>query len=147
MSMYKDFQTDRNMETSGIYLDYGSFRVKIARAGGANDKYRRVLEAKTKPYRRAIATDTMNEALGQRLFRESFAEAVILDWEVKVTGSDGDIMWQQGIEAPDGSILPFNIPNVVTTFTNLPDLFSDIREQANKVALFRAASLEEEAKN
>ena len=31
MSMYKQFSTDTNLEKAGIDLDYGDFKVKIAR--------------------------------------------------------------------------------------------------------------------
>ena len=61
MSMYEEFETDPNLETGGIWIDYGSFRVQIARAGGANKKYLSYAETKTKPFRRAIQAGTMTE--------------------------------------------------------------------------------------
>jgi hypothetical protein len=67
---------------------------------------------------------------------------VIRDWEVKV----GD-EWQQGIENPDGGVLPFSKENILLTFNNLPDLFADIMEQAGKAMLFRLALREEAAGN
>ena len=36
---------------------------------------------------------------------------------------------------------------MIKQFTDLPDLFKDIQEQAGKVSLFRSAELEEDAKN
>lgn len=143
MSMYNQFKTDPELEKKGIILDYGEFRVTIARAGGSNKKYARVLDAKTKPYRRAIQTETMQEERAKELFREAFAEAVVLNWETKVDGK-----WKSGIENPDGGeLLKFGKDTVIQTLTNLPDLFADIQEQANKAALYRVANMETDEGN
>lgn len=133
-SMYSLFKTDTSLEQSGIYLDYGTFRVKIARAGGANKRYAKLLETKTRPYRRAIETETLDNNRGQALLQEVFAEAVILNWEVKDEAKD---TWKTGIEGPNGDILPYTTENVLAAFRLLPDLFLDIQSQASKVALFR----------
>lgn len=141
--MYAKFATDPNLETRGVIIDYGDFRVTIARAGGTNKKFNRVLSNKTKPYERAIAQGTMDDAEALRLLQEAYAEAVVLLWEVK-TGED---TWQRGIESPDGEILPFNSSNVLATFKALPDLFLDLQGQAQRMALFRKELLEEQAGN
>lgn len=140
--MYKQFKTDNNLEASGIDLDYGDFVVTVARAGGTNRKFAKVMESKTKPYRRLIQTETMSDDIGENILREVYASAVVLDWKTKVDGE-----FKQGIEGPDGDLLPFTKENIIATFKNLPDLFTDIREQSAKIALFRSAGLEEEAGN
>jgi hypothetical protein len=143
--MYKQFKTDKNLETKGVVIDYGSFRVTIARAGGSNKKFVRVLEAKTKPFRRAIQTETMDNERASSLMAEVYAEAIILNWESKV----GKI-FKVGIEPPeDGGdkLLPVTTKNILSTFDNLPDLFTDLQQQANQVALFREVILEDDAGN
>lgn len=142
MSMYDSFKTDPVLETDGVIIDYGSFRVTIARAGGANKKFAKILDAKSKPYKRAIQTETLDTERGNDIVREAYAEAVILNWETKK-----DDKFVQGIESPDGGVMPFNKDNVLATFKALPDLFLDLQEQANKVAIFRKAIQETEAKN
>lgn len=137
MSMYKMFKTDGGLESEGIFLDYGSFRVRIARAGGQNKRYMKALEAATRPYRRAIDTGMLSPERSMEIMRQVFAQTVVLGWEIKV----GD-QWQAGIEAEDGSIMPFNVDNVKATLEALPDLFADIQEQANRTALFRETVLE-----
>ncbi len=143
MSMYEQFQTDTSLERKGIVVDYGEFRVTIARAGGSNKKFAKVLDAKTKPYKRAIETDTMDQERGNDILKEVYAIAVVLNWEIY--GENGE--WTQGIEGPDGEILEFNSDNVYQTFKNLPDLFVDLQMQAQKAALFRASIQEAEAGN
>jgi hypothetical protein len=140
--MYGQFQTDTSLESQGIVIDYGTFRITVARAGGANKRFAKTLEAKTKPFKRAIQTDTMDNERGLEILRETYAEAVVLNWETKKDG-----VFVQGIESQDGGILPFNKENVVFTFQNLPDLFTDIQQQAEKSALFRKFLQEQDAKN
>lgn len=142
MSMYGLFKTDGSLENSGVIIDYGSFRVTLARAGGSNKKYIKSLESKVKPYKRAIQTDTLDADRQVAILREVYAEAVVLNWEVKNAGK-----FVQGIESPEGEILGFNKENVIDAFSNLPDLFQDIQEQASKASLFRQDILEEDSGN
>jgi hypothetical protein len=141
--MYDLFKTDKGLEREGVLVEYGAFRVKIARTGGANKRYLKRLEAALKPYRRAIQTDTMSEELAGELMRRVFAETVVLDWETAVDGE-----WRRGIEAPDGGeLLPVTADNVAKTLEALPDLFTDLREQAGKVSLFRQTVIEGDSGN
>jgi hypothetical protein len=140
--MYEQFKTDSSLETEGVIVDYGQFRVTIARAGGGNKRFVKVLEAKTKPFKRAIQTETMDNERGLDVLREVYAEAIILNWETK----KGD-KFVQGIESEEGEILPFNKENVLATFRNLPDLFLDIQDQAGKAAIFRQAVREIDSGN
>jgi len=141
--MYKQFLTDRELEKKGIVLDYGQFRVTVARAGSANHKFVRTHEILTKPVRRLIEQEILPVEKEREISRQLYAKAVVLNWEVK----DDKEKWKQGIEAPDGSILPYTEENVINTFAALPDLFADIQIQSNKMRLFRAADKEADAKN
>lgn len=142
MSMYKQFANDESREQNGIVLDYGDFQVTIARAGGSNKRYSKILEAKARPYQRAIATETIAQDVQMRILRETFAEAVVLKWATLVNGELKD-----GIEGPDGKLLPVTVDNIVDTFNALPDLFNDIRSQAERASLFRSNLNEALAKN
>ena len=141
-NMYETFRTDGDAEQNGIYIDYGSFRVKVARAGGTNKAYQRELERLSRPHRRAIATEMFENEQALALLRAAYARTVIKAWEVKT--DDG---WQSGIESRTGEVLPFNEANVLATFGELPDLFTDLMEQAGKAALFRASLREQAAGN
>lgn len=141
--MYKQFGTDKELEKKGIVLDYGQFRVTVARAGSANHKFVRTHEFLTKPYRRLIEQEMLPVDKEREITRQLYAKAVILNWEVK----DDKEKWKQGIEAPDGSVLPYTEENVINTFAALPDLFADIQIQSNKMQLFRTADKEADAKN
>lgn len=139
MSLYNTFETDKSLERDGIVLDYGfnsknqPIQIRIARAGGANTKFAKVLEQKMKPYKRAIANDTMDNKVAEKLLIEAYADAVILGWE--------------GVEDREGSPLEYNRDNVVKVLTDLPDLFIDIQQQSQKSALYRAELREAEQGN
>lgn len=143
MSLYNTFRTDPELEQKGVVVDYGDFRVTVARSGGANRKYARVLEATLKPYRRAVDLGVMKEEKAREILHEVFAEAIILNWETKTPQG-----WVQGIEREDGEgLVPYTKENVVAVLKALPDLFNDIKGQSDKVQLYRAAALEAEAGN
>lgn len=129
MSLYKLFKTDENLETDGIWLEYGQnekgepIRIKIARAGGHNSAFSKALEKATRPYRKAIQTGMLDNKTADKLYKDVFADTVVLDWI--------------NVEGPDGKPMEFKRENVLKLFKDLPDLFADLREQANHVALFR----------
>jgi hypothetical protein len=149
MSMYKTFQTDDSLEKSGIVIDYGSFRVTIARAGGSNKHFNKVLEQKGRPYRRAILAESISKEIVDNILREAYAEAVVRKWEVATAFDEHGVptAWTQGIEGPNGDVLPYNKANVIQAFAALPDLFADIQEQASKSALFRTIIQEAQTGN
>lgn len=142
MSLYKQFKTDSVSETKGVRLEYGDFRVTVARAGGGNKNFAKVLDRKSKPYRSQIRLETLDPDVGRRIMAETYAESVITNWETLVEGE-----WKAGVEGPDGALLPFTAKNVAATLEALPDLFGDIQEQAGKVALFRESIREDDSKN
>lgn len=141
-NMYELFDMDAKSEKDGVWVDYGDFRTQLARAGGANKLFQRTLEQKSRPFRRAIQTETIDAETVNRILRETYAMAVVRDWQVKVDGE-----WKQGIHGEDGTVLPFNTANVLVVYNRLPELFDDHRELASKTALFRAVLREEDAKN
>ncbi len=139
MSLYTQFETDREIEKTGIVLDYGfnskkqPIQIRIARAGGANERYSKLLELRTKPYRRQIQNETLENAVAEKITKEVYAQTVVLGWT--------------GVEDRDGNDMPFTQENCVKLFTDLPDLWSDVQSQSTRASLFRAEILEADAKN
>ncbi len=144
-NVYSMFKTDHEAEAKGIVLDYDQFRVTIARAGGANRDFKRVLEESSRPHQKLIQNDQFTNEQADALLKTVYARTVVRNWEVKV--EDG---WEQGIPDPDtGDLMPFSWENVLKIFQapELNDLYTDIRDSAQKATLFRAALREEAAKN
>lgn len=143
ISPFDIFGMDPSKETEGVVLNYSdAFWIKIARAGGSNENYKRVLADKLKPFRRAIQTESLGEEASGRLLREAVAEGIVLNW--------GTGRYPEGagsIPGRDGQPIPFNVANVVKLFEALPDLFADVYDQASKQSLFRSAEAEVDAGN
>jgi hypothetical protein len=139
--LHKNFQTNKNLEKTGITLEYHDtdepdvppVKIRIARAGGANTAYDKAIDQKTRSIRRAIAANAVSMSELNRITREAFAETVVLGWE--------------NVTDPDGKVLPFSRDNCIQLFTDLPDLFEDVRAQAQQAQLFRVVMQEADAKN
>lgn len=149
MSIYDSVRVDNAVEQKGVVLEYGKFRVTVARAGGGNKKYAAVLEAKSRPYRRAIQTETIAPDVAQRVLREVYVEAVIQKWEIN-RGTEENPDWVAGVDIDaEGNVVPATKENILKTLSDptLNWLFDDLQAQATQVALFRAAVQEAAAGN
>lgn len=148
MSMFDQFETDTFLESDGIWIDYGEFRVLVARAGGANKRYLSYAENKTKPFRRAIQAGTMPEERSKALLYDIYAKTIVLDWQI-ADGEDKDGLtkWKKGIHKKGGGVLDVTPDNIVLTFKLLPALFLDLQQSAESIALFRKEEMEADAKN
>lgn len=138
-SIYSQFKMDGKLEQEGIWLEYGQLedgtpiRVKIARAGGGNIAFNKALEKATRPHKKALQHNALDSKVAERIYREVFADTVILDW--------------QGITGQNGEMIPFNRENVLKVLEDLPEFFSDLREQAHAAANYRLDELEGDLKN
>ena len=145
MSLYKQFRTDKSVETAGVWLEYGEndqkkpVRIRVARAGGANERYSKVLDRITKPVRRSIQAETLPPAQVRKLIIQAYAESIVLGWE--------NVDLEASENGPEVKDAPFTKENAVRLFTDLPDLFDDVQEQSRKAALFQQDILEVSAKN
>ena len=139
MSLFDQFKTDQLRETKGILLEYGAnadgtiIGIRIARAGGANKRFEKRMEGETKPIRRQIQNETIENAAVLKMMHKVWAETVVLGWE--------------NVQEEDGKVIPFSVSACIDLFERLPDLFLDIREQSQRMALFRVEVLEGAAKN
>lgn len=151
MGLQEQFATDASLESKGIIVDYGKDRIRIARAGGANKAFARLVEKKTKPFRRAIQVGAFDNDRSIAILREVYAEVVVLDWEVN-KGTIDKPKWTKGIDPKDAGedgkdLLPVNPENIKKVLLNLPDLFLDLQQQAQTGALYRAELNEADSGN
>jgi hypothetical protein len=139
MSIYKLFKTNAKLESEGVDIQYGRnskkqpITIKLARAGGKNSAYNKMLEFKTKPHRRAIQTGTIDLETANGIFHEVYAETVVKGWE--------------NMEDENGKPLPYSKENVIKLFVDLPDFFAEMKEMATGFALWREQELEDDLGN
>lgn len=150
MSAYSQFKTNPELEKNGVVVDYGTYYFLVARAGGANKAFERTMKRLFDPHRRAIQTETMDPKKLEALMRRAYAESVILGWGYKKDADDKKFV-DGKFEALDDEgepvLLDFEVDNVVKVFADLPDLFKDIQDTANKLALYREEVNKADAKN
>lgn len=130
-----ELASDTAKEKDGIDLDFGDFKFTIARAGGANQRYRRILAAKFKPFQRQIQNDTLSDEKAEQILAETYAEAVILGWS--------------GITDDEGKEIPFTKENCVKFLLDerFHDIVETIRREADRAANFRVSQMTEDAEN
>lgn len=145
MSIYDLYKTDSKLEKDGVPLLFADeeLRITIARAGGGNTKYDRIIAANVKPYKRAIQSDLLSTDKANDILYKTFAESVIVKWETKVDGEFKEGLELEGVPG----LQPATMPNMVKVFKALPDLFEEIKAEALKVSNFRNMVREEDAKN
>lgn len=141
MSLRKQFKTDSKVEQRGIEVEYDSALFTLARAGGANKKYKKALAKALKPFRAAIEADDIDDERARPAIVKVFVDHVLLDWKTLHEGK-----WVQGIESEEGAPIPFNKENATAFLLECPELFDELQEKATKRKLF-LADLEEAAKN
>lgn len=138
---YAHFDTDQNAEASGVWVNYGEFRVLLARAGGSNEDYNNAFDRKARALRRTGVPGTKRLEL---IALELLAESCVKKWEIK----DETGKWASGIYMPDtGKVEPFSVQKVKDLFNQFPELAKALLAEANSVELYNAEGLEEEAGN
>jgi len=132
MNVKELFATSEDLERGGVWIDYGTFRVKVAYAGGANRRYTKRMEEVTRPHRRAILNDAFSKEQQLELVKQVVADTVLLAWE--------------GVE-DDGQPVPFSPQAALALFTKYEKFFEDVMQQAQSFANFREEERAAEAKN
>lgn len=147
---FASYQTDTSLETSGVLIEEPNFRIRIARAGGKNVKFRTVTERIMRPIRRALELGTVSEELASEKTAEILAQAVILSWQTRdVSGPEDldDAVWLDGVPDPETfEIVPATPESVKAALMAAPELAQYLMEQAKDPAIFRA-DFEGDAKN
>jgi hypothetical protein len=143
--MYDQYKTDEAFEQNGVHTQFGNARIRLARAGGSNKRFAKVFERETRPMRRALENGAADNDQSRAAMQRIYAEAVVLGWETNMGNGTED--WQPGIEGPDGELLPFTRENVIATFQALPDLFTDVIQEASRINNYRAQLMEDDQKN
>ena len=135
MSLYDLYKTDTSKEKDdGVEIEFpGDAKVWIRRAGGQNTAYEKALDAVMKPHRRQLQQGMLDEGKARELEARVYARGVIIDWS--------------GVTDESGKTLDCTEENIVKLFTDLPDLFTEVKQQANDLSNFRREQVEADAKN
>ena len=134
MSLYTKYKANKNEEVHGLIFHKGKdIYFKLARAGGENKAYGRLLKKLTKPHRRAIQRETMDEEQVKEMMMDAFIGTCLKDWA--------------GVKTPDGKALKFSESNAKKLFTDLPELYAELQEDAADAQNYLQGDREDDAKN
>jgi hypothetical protein len=140
--LFTQFETDPKLEREGVKVEYlGDDEdanktpptFTIARAGGANVAYDTMMDQKLKPLRRRLQADNVNNKELEKITKEVWIATVLKGW--------------QNVKDQNGDVLEFSQNAATELFNKLPELYEDLRQQSLKVSMYRAANLDEAAKN
>lgn len=173
--LFASFETDKKSEAEGVEFTFNGndgkpvFRVRLARAGGANKKYDQVRERVSAPYRRLNKiTAEVQHQIGLEVFSE--AVAIPESWEMaerpglKCAGNvcskdeSGKLVWLpeipktlsagflKGIELRD-EVVPSTPENVSKVMEALPDLYNMLVAESMSHDVYRKEALDQDSKN
>jgi hypothetical protein len=129
-SMESLFGSNPGKETEGVVIQYGTLRVRLARAGGANKQFAKVLEEERRPYARLITNDILPDDLARDMMYRTYAKTIVLEWSGMVYG---------------GAEVPFTVDNCIKMFNEMPEFFQFVFEESKRLSNFR--DREAEVKN
>lgn len=130
---YRQWLTDKELEQRGVWLEYDDYRIRIARAGGANKPFLRAAEEFRRKHKHELRWDLMKTEEQNEEAIKIYARTIVLDWE--------------GVVDQHGEPMPLTYENIVKLFTDLPDLFINVQERATDLALWKAYLDEQAAGN
>lgn len=138
-SVRKYFRMDKAAEERGIWVDIDGTKFKVARAGGANKAFAKLLEKLTRPHRRAIQMEVLSPEIGESILHQAYAKCAIIAWD----GVDeSDILEGEIEDGKEYPALPFSAENCIALFKAQPDLFAELRAIADNAAYYRQSALE-----
>ncbi|AFV81272.1 hypothetical protein F862_gp040 [Vibrio phage vB_VpaS_MAR10] len=137
-SPFAMFRTSTNDEVNGVYINYGSFRILVAHAGGANTAYNRLLMKLGKPYLKLIKSGNLPEEVTKEIDEKLYTQTIIKGFQVDES-KDGDKepKWVSGIPTESGEVVEYNEENLVNLLRELPHLFDDIKAFAMDMSNFK----------
>lgn len=147
MGLRNTFKTDLNKEAEGVEIDVSvndhnnkPITIRVSRMSRSNKRYTKALEVATRPHSSAIANESLDNDLGNKILRDVFVDTVLLGWDnlpkSDLTGNDDDV-----------ELLPYSRENALALFDEMPDLYDDWEKRAKSAANFRDAEREKIAGN
>lgn len=140
MSLRKAFKTSPKLETEGVFFEVGNTRVRLARAGGANQRYNARLADYATKNQRALNTGALKNDAVMAALIEIYADTVVVSWETDVnyeSSNGGNPNWKSGIDDGNGGIVPATRENIIAVFKELPDFFIECKNFAENLQYYR----------
>lgn len=133
MSLYDAFETNKNLEAEGVEIAINDSVFKVRAKTKNNQQYTsRVRDLMERKGALAKAGGVREDELAKEML-ELFVDTLVVGWT--------------GVKARDGSIMDYTRENAIKLFTDLPRLQQALEDEIDKVATWKSAKLEDDAKN
>jgi hypothetical protein len=143
MSLFKQFATNRQAEVEGIEVTFGGANedgsmptFRIARMHRNNKRYQKMVEQETKPHIFAIRNDTLDPAIDEAITMRVFIATILLGWK--------DLIVPEVFDTHER--VEYTPENAEKLFKALPELYTSLRENAQKMSLFRESEIAADSK-
>ena len=152
MSLSKHFKTVKELEKTGVRVEYGTnskgkpIAFMIARSGGATQEYLNYLEAICKPHRHAIQTQRIDNEILKGLLQKAFIAKCLKGWE-NVEAEWAPLVKDLATDSEVYQDLAFTPENAERLYEEMPDLLDDHMELASKNAMYLSEVRKADAKN
>ena len=103
-------------------------------------------EKRLRPYKQALKRGTMDQAVAEKISLEIFCATVLIGWRTG-SGTDDSPYQPNVLIDNDGKEITFSKEAAVKLFTQLPDLFDAVYEDACSLSTFQVNEEEKTAKN
>ena len=141
MGLFSQFAVNTQKETDGVPVVFDANTdgtvptIYLARQGGSNKKYAKAVEAAYRPVRRKLELKTLTNEEADPILKRLFAFNIIVGWD--------------NVQDENNTLIPFTAENALALISDprMQDLFAHLDAVSKDSALFREASLEDEAKN
>lgn len=144
--LYKNYRTDKNKEQHGVERKYndGTLVMNVARAGGSNDKYQTSFQTNWRQVNRVAELGELSNEKASEMYYKTYVETIISN--VRFLNEDGVLA--PGIGTNDSDVVVDATPdNLIALFRDCPELFLEIRFDAERRDRYLREDIEADSKN
>lgn len=124
--MIKITPVNEKESQEGVWTTYHGVKLKIARSN--NERYLKTFLNLSRPHRKAIEKNALDEETSIGIICQSMAEGILVDWE--------------GLKTAEGEIA-YSVDNAVNLLENDPDCREYVMEYASDMANYLISDKEE----
>lgn len=140
INLFTSFNSNKTLEAEGVPVHFGlnakgvMTTITVRRAGGSNTAFTKRYEALTKPYRRQIQLNMMDETVLKELMCKLYAETVVSGWSGV-------------LDRNNENEVPFSADACADLFKSVDAVFAEVVDVSTNAAVFRDEVRENDSKN
>jgi hypothetical protein len=131
------FGVDEDLAANGVWVNFGKkLRVKLGYQGEVNKRFLKAAEKFSRPYKRDLKNDTLDNDAGRDILHNILAEGVVFDW--------------QGATDEAGQEIKFSVAECLKAFKHPKHgaIFTrEVNELSSALTNFRLKEVEADEKN